>query len=65
MYKESASRISHNIKRDEVMTTQLELRLKYQTARQARNASKDNDTWDYYQKELEDIIQQLADRRKK
>jgi hypothetical protein len=47
------------------MTTQLELRLKYQTARQARNASKDNDTWDYYQKELEDIIQQLADRRKK
>ena len=61
MHKESARRISHNIGRNEVMTTTLELRLKYQEARQARNASKDNETWDYYQAEMEKIIHQLTE----
>lgn len=61
MHKESASRISHNIGRNEVMTKTKDLRLKYREARQARNDSKDNQTFDHYQAKMEKIIEQLAE----
>jgi hypothetical protein len=61
VHKESASRISHNIRRDEVMTKTKDLRLKYREARQARNDSQDNKTFDLYQTEMEKIIEQLTE----
>lgn len=47
------------------MTKTLELRLKYREARQARNASKDDATFDHYQKEMEEIVQQLTEIKSK
>lgn len=47
------------------MTKTLELRLKYREVRQLRNASKDNETWDYYQAEMEKIVNELTESKKK
>lgn len=47
------------------MTTTLELRLKYREARQARNASKDDATFDHYQQEMEKIVDELTESKKK
>ena len=41
------------------MTTTEELRLKYREARQARNDSQDNESFDQYHEEMERIIQLL------
>jgi hypothetical protein len=43
------------------MTKTKDLRLKYREARQARNDSKDNQTFDHYQAKMEKIIEQLAE----
>ena len=43
------------------MTKTKDLRLKYREARQARNDSQDNKTFDLYQTEMEKIIEQLTE----